>query len=293
MGIGMLHGKPFVTVASFKSRPVVVEIRVGGQIVSGRPSPGARAAHSPGNEPTGSDQLACGREVGRAAQRPADLSLAPTTQLSYAVGPRRGPEQNTKRLISFLLIVLLHVGLVLGLIKGFEISKFNHEPDALLVQLIQEPRRPDDPAPRPRPPSLEPVLAITVPVPLINIRVPIESPVLVTTTPPRTPEPASVPVVAPVGTRINPHFVHAIDMSRYYPAASRRAEEQGVVVLHVCVKVNGRYEGRPTLVSSSGYPSLDEAGIAMVLDNSMTPALVQGAPAPACIDLAVEFALPR
>jgi len=81
-------------------------------------------------------------------------------------------------------------------------------------------------------------------------------------------------------------------MSKYYPAPARRAAEQGVVILRVCVNADGKYDGTPAVVESSGYPPLDAAGVTMVLDNRMRPGTVDGVPVRSCESLAVEFKLP-
>jgi protein TonB len=82
-------------------------------------------------------------------------------------------------------------------------------------------------------------------------------------------------------------------LSKYYPSTSRRAAEQGVVALRVCVDTDGRFDGRPVVVASSGFPRLDEAGIHMVLDNKMRPGTLDGVPVHSCESLAVEFQLPN
>jgi protein TonB len=60
-----------------------------------------------------------------------------------------------------------------------------------------------------------------------------------------------------------------------YPRDSRRRGEQGTVVLDVEVSADGHVES-VAIVSSSGYPRLDEAAALAIREAQFTPALLDG-----------------
>ena len=66
-----------------------------------------------------------------------------------------------------------------------------------------------------------------------------------------------------------------------YPAASVRAQEQGVTGLQVCIDARGRGSSA-TLASTSGHVRLDEAALKWVRDARFTPGSVYGAAQAVC-----------
>jgi protein TonB len=77
----------------------------------------------------------------------------------------------------------------------------------------------------------------------------------------------------------------------YYPPASKRLEEQGLVVAQVCVGPDGKLTEAPTLATSSGSPRLDEGGIKLLTAASgkYKPATEDGKPIAACTKMGVRF----
>jgi protein TonB len=61
----------------------------------------------------------------------------------------------------------------------------------------------------------------------------------------------------------------------YYPAASKRLDEEGLVYVAVHVSAEGCPE-RATVTVSSGYPRLDATTLVMMLDSQFLPAAGDG-----------------
>ncbi|HEU4625596.1 MAG TPA: TonB family protein [Steroidobacteraceae bacterium] len=75
-----------------------------------------------------------------------------------------------------------------------------------------------------------------------------------------------------------------------YPAASRRAGEEGMGVFRVLVDANGRPQD-VTVVSSTGHPRLDEAAIAAILKWTFSPAMQAGQAVQSYTKVQVKFEL--
>jgi periplasmic protein TonB len=205
----------------------------------------------------------------------------------------RARRRAIRRFVALGIVALIHVVLLYWLAMGFLTRPAELVPPAIEATIITE-VRPPEPAPPQPTVELQPPQAIYVPTPLVNVDVPANPDALRATDIP--PLPQSKPTTAPpqsktvrVPVRVAASFVHPVDLSKYYPSESRRAAEQGVVTLRVCVNTDGRYDGRPVITGSSGYPRLDEAGVDMVLDNKMRPGTLDGVPVHSCESLAVQF----
>lgn len=198
-----------------------------------------------------------------------------------------------RRALVFPIIVAIHVALIYGLLFGIARPSPEAVVPAVEATIIYEPKVEE---PRPTPPTVTiqpPPQAIYVPMPLVNINTPPDPDAIRATTVPPLPQAKAAAAAPPAPprapVRIGASFIHAVDLSKYYPSDSRRAAEQGVVTLRVCVNTNGRYDGPPVIIASSGFPRLDQAGVDMVLDNRMRPGTLDGVPVHSCESLAVEF----
>lgn len=78
----------------------------------------------------------------------------------------------------------------------------------------------------------------------------------------------------------------------YYPSEELRQRHQGVVVVRVCIGIDNKIDGPVELISDSGFPSLDEAAARCMAAGRYRAATINGAPARACKDFKVTFALP-
>ncbi|MBN2971042.1 energy transducer TonB [Roseomonas aeriglobus] len=148
----------------------------------------------------------------------------------------------------------------------------------------------------PPPPPLEPISAPPPPpqvvAPTPRVAVPVPPPPIVVDKAPDTPPPPAPPVVAPRSPDPAPPRPPAPpgDVSRdltanivsapppRYPIASRRAHEQGTVLLDVRLSVDGRVE-EISVRRSSGSDRLDDAARSAVRRWRWTPTLIGGVPA--------------
>jgi protein TonB len=98
-----------------------------------------------------------------------------------------------------------------------------------------------------------------------------------------------------VGVQIAPTDLQAVATRSpdiYYPSASIRLEEQGVVVVRVCADANAQLAGRPTVEASSGFARLDAAAVQWAREAlRFTPATREGVAVPACKGFRVRFNL--
>lgn len=139
-----------------------------------------------------------------------------------------------------------------------------------------EPERPpESEPPKELPPDLE-VLKLPEPAPE---RQPVETPVVETPKeeprkePPRPPVAASAPApaVAPRQARVDAPPRPRKSIKPDYPKGARLRGEQGDVQLEIEVTASGAV-GEVKVVSSSGYPELDEAAVRAVKAAHFTPA---------------------
>jgi TonB family protein len=76
----------------------------------------------------------------------------------------------------------------------------------------------------------------------------------------------------------------------YYPAQALRLNQQGSVVVKLCIGVNNKIDGPVEVVTSSGFPLLDEAAGKCVGAGSYRAGVVNGVPARTCKEVSVHFA---
>jgi protein TonB len=123
--------------------------------------------------------------------------------------------------------------------------------------------------------------------PQVEITIPIAPPVI-HVAPPRRAPPVVVHI-APV--RVIPAKVtYAPDVQDYYPDASRRNNEEGRVLVHMCLDTRGRV-GATNVAATSGHPALDAAALKLAQAYRFKPATQGGKPVPTCLALPVRFQL--
>ncbi|HIJ62363.1 MAG TPA: energy transducer TonB, partial [Rhodospirillaceae bacterium] len=115
--------------------------------------------------------------------------------------------------------------------------------------------------PPPPPPALAPPPPPYIPPPEIQIRQPITPNAITAVTSVKPPEPLPPPVVKAEPVRVPP----VIDPARAcrqpeYPAASKRLEETGAVVLQFLVGIDGAVI-ESKVETTSGHSRLDEAAL--------------------------------
>lgn len=78
----------------------------------------------------------------------------------------------------------------------------------------------------------------------------------------------------------------------FYPASARARGEQGRVQVDACFDTKGKVI-QTTLLESSGFPALDQAGLRLAKQYRFRPGVVDGAPQAGCVQLPVVFSMPR
>jgi protein TonB len=207
------------------------------------------------------------------------------------------PSRNSKRVVAFALVVLIHVLFVYVLASGLGKKVVEVVLGPVETKLIEELPEEDD-KPPPPPPEIE-TPPPYVPPPEISIEIPVETgpstaisnvtserPVAAPPPPPPKPVEKKVVKVPPstqgTGARIS---------QPEYPPASRRAGEEGTVTLQVMVLENGR-AGEVKVAKSSGFPKLDEAAVKEVQRNwRFVPGKEDGKPVSMWHTFAVTFRL--
>lgn len=189
-------------------------------------------------------------------------------------------------------VILLHVLVVYALVNGLARKAIEVVRGPLETKIIEEIKKlppPDKPPPPPPqqkvvpPPFVPPPEVAVAPsaAPSNTITVsPKEAPVVKEAPPPPKPAVKTAPVIDAGRSCRKPE----------YPSASRRMEEEGVVVLSFLVGVDGRVtESR--VESSSGFPRLDEAARQAMSLCQFKPGTVDGKPEPAWAKLRYEWRL--
>ena len=168
----------------------------------------------------------------------------------------------TRRTLVFLVIVLLHVGMVWALNSGLSQRVVQVVLGPIETRMIDEAPKVDEPPPPP-PPKIETPPPF-VPPPEVAIDIPMDVAPATAITQTTTTKPVAQPPIQPKAPAV-PSTAPKVDPRRPptkpdYPASSRRAGEAGTVVLDLYILPNGRV-GDAKVQKSSGFPRLDEAAV--------------------------------
>jgi periplasmic protein TonB len=198
----------------------------------------------------------------------------------------------TRRTAVLAVIIALHVFIGWALATGLARKAIEVLAPPIQTDIVQEVEKKAEPPPPP-PPEFQ-RQQVEVPPPDVTIDMPVETTQTTAITNVTTKHVEAPPPVARATTRtpVGPgkNFPATED---YYPQASRRLEEQGVVVVDVCVDPNGKLTQEPTVDKSSGSPRLDEGGIKLAKAGSgrYKAATEDGKPIAACGKFAIRFQL--
>lgn len=176
--------------------------------------------------------------------------------------------------LSGLAMVLALHGALLYAAMSYKLIPPPQEAVTLFVNLINPPKKVEPPPEPPKPPPKkvtlvkpqlvlqpkpEPVLVSNAPVVAVNEPVAPPPPVIPV---PRVPdEPPAKPATVTLSSELSVSCPQRAMPN--YPAASRRLNEQGLVVLRVELDETGHITAA-RVEASSGYRRLDEAGLAIV-----------------------------
>ncbi|MBC7983646.1 MAG: energy transducer TonB [Candidatus Obscuribacterales bacterium] len=169
------------------------------------------------------------------------------------------PVGSSPRTIPLVITAIVHVVVIVAFASGLRLSDFT-EPVPVMTAF----QVPDTAPSQPKPEIIEPVdktlaasqLDIPAP-PIISIEPDVA--VSVTTETSITTEPQSQNTGAPSFADLR--LVHKTDP--LYPPASRRFDEEGMVLVKLTVAANGRVIDA-AVQTSSGYPRLDQAALEAV-----------------------------
>ncbi|MGK2742082.1 energy transducer TonB [Tepidicaulis sp. LMO-SS28] len=198
---------------------------------------------------------------------------------------------SSSRVFGLAVVLGIHVVFGIALMSGLAKEVVEIVQPPLEVSLIEEqaPQAPEEPPAPPPSPDLAPPPPAYVPPPELTLQPPPEPPAeAIQQVQEAPPEPAlpvrqrfREPQAAPGHGNTQPP----------YPAAARRAGEEGRVVLMLFVAENGRVtDGR--IETSSGFPRLDRTALMHALRNwRFTPATQDGQPVGHWKKFAVTFRL--
>jgi protein TonB len=194
---------------------------------------------------------------------------------------------NPHRVTVLAIIIGFHVLMGVGLVTGLAQKAVQLIAPPIQTDIIEEIQQEDRPPPPPPPQMERP--PVQVPPPDVVIDIPVQQATNtisnVTDRPvPRVVAPPPPKVVVPAKIRRMP------SSEDYYPAASKRAEEQGSVVVRACVDASGRLTGEPTVVTSSGYSRLDQGAVRLAKAGRYQAGTSDGqAQSESCVSFRVKF----
>ena len=198
--------------------------------------------------------------------------------MSYA----ESKNQSGRKSFGFLLVVVMHLAIGYALVSGLARKAVEVIRGPIETKLIEELKKlppPDKPPPSPpkqkvEPPPYVPPSEVAVTAPVIN------APAITVT---QTVAPKVAPVEAPpVPTKLVHHVLPVIDAAKNcrkpeYPAASKRLEEEGQVLLRFMIDEGGKViESR--IETSSGFARLDEAARMALSQCQFKPGTADGKP---------------
>ena len=197
----------------------------------------------------------------------------------------------TGRSVVLAVIVGLHLFIGWALATGLARKAIEVLAPPIQTDIVQEVEKKNEPPPPPPEMQKPPV---EVPPPDVTIDMPVETTQTTAISNVTTKHTEAPPPVAKATSRTPPgpgkNFPATED---YYPNASRRLEEQGIVVVNVCVDQSGKLTQEPSVDKSSGSPRLDEGGLKLAKAGSgrYKPATEDGKPVSACGKFGIRFQL--
>jgi periplasmic protein TonB len=197
----------------------------------------------------------------------------------------------SRRIGVLIGIAAFHVLLAWLLASGLARKVIQTIAEPIQTDLIEE-IVPEEEPPPPPPPEFERP-PIEIPPPEIDISIPVDpqttAPVNVTTVAvPKAPPPPP----KPAGVRVGAKSSRLPSSEDYYPAASKRLEEQGTSIVKVCVGADNKMTGPPTVTKSSGISRLDEAAVRLAKAGRYKAGTLDGVPmASDCLSFRVRFEL--
>lgn len=183
----------------------------------------------------------------------------PVHNLRAHMNPSAG-EAAPRRIGGLVIVVLLHVGIVAGLVLGLKAGEIAKKMEDIKVAVEKEKVQPK--LPPPPPPAVKLPPPVVAPPPLFDIQSDAPAQTTITTSPPRPPAqvaPNTPP--APPPTKFEP--IKSTITKPDYPELSLRLREQGTTNLTLTISIDGHVSDA-VVSKSSGYTRLDDAAVQWV-----------------------------
>lgn len=201
--------------------------------------------------------------------------------------PGNSSAMASRRTIIFILILAFHALIIYAFATGLVTSGKALIQTILQTNIIQTQKVQELPPPPPHV-DLKVPPPVSVVAPEVTINIPVTpAPIHIAPKPP--PAPAPVIHVAPVPL-VMAKVTYAPDVNDYYPDASRRNNEEGRGMAHICIDTRGRVASAD-VGASTGHPMLDAAMLQIAKAYRFKPATRGGKPVPVCTGLPVRFVL--
>jgi protein TonB len=216
--------------------------------------------------------------------------------------------------IVIVLVVVAHLSLIAPFQFGLSPKQPNYQNDERVMANLLAPEAPQSPAKQTAPPPSKMPVEAPKPVPKPELKQaeksapPVPAPTPKSSTAPTesssaksmdSPQAAAVapptsgggvsgtPIQTDIGKLV---VVYQPDADPYYPSFSKRAGEQGEVVVRLIISETGEVE-EARLLQSSSYPRLDRAAMEIGKRYRFKPYLINGSPAKISTNLLIKFNL--
>ncbi len=210
-------------------------------------------------------------------------------------------QSNSKRGLIIGIVIALHAAGIYIVESGLSRSIIELVAPPVETKIIEEEQPPEEPPPPPPPPPDMPVQPPPfIPPPEVMVQVQPQVNTIQTVTneqPPAVIPPVMAPPAPPAPDV--PSTKAGFDPKRpiksnadYYPAASIRAEEEGVATVDIYIDPEGRVTDA-RIKTSSGFDRLDEATLKYVKTFRMKPATRSGVAEGSWVTLPVRWKLDR
>src|SRR6185437_15944476 len=191
----------------------------------------------------------------------------------------QGSGMSSKRLIVLGIIIAFHAVIIYAFATGLVQNGKRLVQTILQTSIIETQKTQELPPPPPNV-DLKAPPPVSVVAPEVTINIPVAPPHI---TPPPPPPPAPKPIVrAPPAPIQLPRPTYVPDTNDYYPDAARRNNEEGRVMVNVCVDTRGRVTNTK-VTASSGHPMLDDAALKVAKAFRFKPATQSGKAVVDCV----------
>jgi protein TonB len=197
----------------------------------------------------------------------------------------------TRRGVVLMAIIGLHIFIAWALATGLARRALEVIAPPIQTDIVEEVKTQKEPPPPPPPEFQKP--PVEVPPPDVTIDMPVEAPATTAITAVAATPHAPAPPVH-VGSHKAPTVAKNFPASEeYYPAASKRLNEEGAPTVHVCVGANSKLTAAPTISQSSGSPRLDEGALNLAKAGRYIAGSDDGKPIDACFDFRIKFQMTK